>query len=82
MDLVHRHGHNPWPRRETVYHEECIETAVLFALQLLFSRFISFRVIASFFAHPPLLVNLYSNLFSPGLYRIDMGVFLALWQWA
>ena len=77
------HGWNgvraTWPWQETMHYEECIYTASCTAsLQLLFSRFICFRIIASFFARPPSPVHIYSYVFTPGLYRIDMGVFLAL----
>ena len=57
-----------------------------FALQLLFSQFISFRVSfrsITFFFRPPTPACIYRELrFTPALYRIDMLVFLALWQWA
>ena len=33
-----------------------------------------------FLAHPPLPVYIHSYVFTPGLYRIDMRVFFALWQ--
>ena len=48
------------------------------ALQMPSSRFISFKVIASLFAHPPSPVYTYKDVPTPGLYRIDMGIFLAL----
>ena len=67
------HGRKQRPRK-SVY-------ILLFALQLLFSQFISFRAIASLF-RPPTPAYLYSYVFTPGPYRIDMGVFFALWQWA
>ena len=71
------HGRKRCPRK-SVY-------ILLFALQLLFSRFVSFRVsfiaIAVFFRPPtPACIYIYSYVSTPGLYRIDMGVFLALWQ--
>ena len=49
---------------------------LLVALQLLFSRFISFRVIAYFFppAHP---LPVYTYI-TPGQYRMNVGVSLAL----
>ena len=54
---------------------------LLFALHLLFSRFVSFRVsfiaIAVFFRLPT-PTYIYSYISTPGLYRVDIGVFLAL----
>ena len=48
------------------------------ALPLLFSRFISFRVIASFFARPLSPVSTHGYVSTPSLYQIDIGVLLAL----
>ena len=45
-------------KQETVYHEECIITAfcTAIALQSIHLFKVSFRVVASFFAHSPLPV--------------------------
>ena len=51
---------------------------LLVALQLLFSRSLSFRIIASCFARPPSSVHTYSYVSTPGLYRLDMGLSLAV----
>ena len=88
MDLVQGFSARAWPLRKRS-RGQCTTRSVyilLFALQLLFSRSISFgvsfRSIAFFFAHPTLPVYTYSYFFHSRSYRIDMGVFLALWQWA
>ena len=67
------------------HEDECVDTgySFLYVLQLLFSRVISFRVsfgIVVFFSptYPYLFVHGY--IFTLGRYRIDMGVFLPLWQ--
>ena len=69
--MVQGVGAQGWPWRGTVDHEECINTAFGTAIALI--RFVFFRVIASFLRLPtPACV--YVTL---GLYRIDIGVFLA-----
>ena len=77
MDSVHRHSYSE--RRKRPYTTRSIDI-LLFTLQILFSRFISFRasfrVVISFFANLPLPLYIFS--FTLGLYRIDIGVFLAL----
>ena len=70
MDSVRGFGAQAWPWQETVYHEECISTAFCTAIAL--------QSIYLFQSHclifcPSTLSCMY---ITPGLYRIDMGVFL------
>ena len=78
MDLMHRHGHGKREeKQETAYQEECINTAVCTAIALqsshLFQSLLQKHCTLSP-THPCLYIHSY--VFTPGLYRIDMGVFL------
>ena len=64
MDLEHGFGAQVWPLREkeeTVYHGECIDTAVCTAIALqsihLFQS--PSESLQSFFTHPPLPIYVY-----------------------
>ena len=72
-------------KEETESHEECINTAICTAIALQSIRLFQslLHCNCSLFRPPtPACIYIYSYVFTPGLYRIDMGVFLALWQWA
>ena len=84
---VHGFGENHMAiakeKEETGSHEECINTAICNCSSVDSSLAESLSLhLQSFFAHPPLPAYTYIYVITPGLYRIDMGVFLALWQWA
>ena len=89
MDSVHGLGtgldSHAWPwqwqekeKQETVYHEECINTPICTAIALqsihLFQSLLQKHCILFSPTHPCLYI--YSYVFTPGLYRIDMRVFL------
>ena len=80
MDSVHRHGHGK-EKRETVSHEECINTAFLHcncsSVDSSLSDSPSEHCIL--FAHPPLPV--YRFIHSRSISN-RYGSLLALWQWA
>ena len=78
---VHGFGARAWLWSETVYRKECIYTAFCTAMALqsipLFQSLL--HCIAVFFCPPtPACIYIYFTL---DRYRIDMGAFLALWQW-
>ena len=76
--LVFRQNHGAWPWRETgetVYHEECMYTACRTAIALQSVHLFQNHCI--FFARPPPSYT-YGYISTPGRYRIDMGIFLAL----
>ena len=66
--------------QETVSQEECIYTAVSTAIALQSIHLFQSHCINFSPAHTCLYI--YSHVLTPGLYQIDMGIFLALWQWA
>ena len=57
---MHRHGYCK-EKQETVYHEECINTAVCSAIALQSIHIIQSpsEALHSFFAHPPLTVYIW-----------------------
>ena len=68
-------------KQDTMSHEESINTAFLHCNCSAVDSSPS-ESLQSFSTRPPLPAYIYSYIYTPGLYRIDMGVFLALWQWA
>ena len=75
--MAHSHGGDHSGDKGDSVHE--IAFILLVALELLFSRFISFRVITYFFSPAYALhIYTYSYISTPDQYRIDVGVFLML----
>ena len=78
------YGHEAtWPHgkkatwQETVSHEECIYMAVCSAMVLQSIHLFQSHCIVFSPTHPCLYIYI-ATFFTPGLYRIDIGVFLAL----
>ena len=69
-DLVHGYNYGVWLWlwRETVYHEGCI-------LHCNRSSFDSSLLESLYLYHPPTPTYMYSYLFTPSLYRIDVALF-------